>query len=291
MNQLYIRSLEELFKLYNDACEWFSTLGFSWGITRYGTYKKHFDKFQELAASRNDSSFNIEMKNAFDNAYLEANEIIRVYSALKQLVNSEFYKQLKHVLSGQEYRGLVDNDTARDFLFELSTAARFLQAGYKVKLSGLCDVVVENMEGDIFIECKRIKSTSKIAKNIKAASEQINNRLKANPSKKVLGLVAVNVTDLIQNSSMLLPDSPQAAMECQQIIANAFLSKHSENLTPKSRSKRLLGIMIECSSIWHLSERSPIIGIPYTRHTNFITLAKSEILEPLGSRICNQDII
>lgn len=282
--------LKEFLGLYRDTCEWFKSIGFEWVGTRYGTYEKHFLAFEHAAELGNASSANIEVKRAFDNAYLEANEIVRVYSDLKSIEQSEFHEQLKKVLTGQEYRGRVDNDQARDFLFELSIAARFLRANYEVELTGLCDIVAEIPEGKVYIECKRMKSLNKIPKNIKKAVDQIRKRIGRNNSTKVFGLVAANVTDLVGSPTFFSPDSPQAATDLHRTLSNKFLSEQFRELTPKSTSKRLLGTMVESSSMWYLSERSPVSGLAYTRHTNFIKLAKPEIMENLAPSICNQDI-
>jgi hypothetical protein len=284
------RDLKDFLGLYRDTCEWFTSIGFEWAGTRYGTYEKHFYDFERAAESGDEPSVNIDVKRAFDNSYLEANEIVRVYSDLKHIDQSGFHEQLKKVLSGQEYRGQVDNDQARDFLFELSTAARFLRAGFEVELTGVCDIVAEIPEGTLYIECKRMKSLNKIPKNIKKATEQIKKRIGRNPSTKLLGLVAANVTDLVISPTFLSPDSPEAATELHRTLSNKFLGEQFRELTPKSTSKRLLGTMVESSSMWYLSERSPVSGLAYTRHTNFIQLAMPEIIEKLGPRICNQDI-
>jgi len=190
----YYRDLRDFLCLYRETCEWFSSIGFEWADTRYGIYENHFAKFEELAELKGASSVDIEIKHAFDNAYLEANEIVRVYSDLRQFEHTQFYEQLRKALSGQEYRGRVDNDQARDFLFELSTATRFLRAGCEVELSEVCDIVAEIPEGTIFIECKRMKSVNKIAKNIKKASEQIKKRIGKKPSTKLMGMVQADTT-------------------------------------------------------------------------------------------------
>jgi hypothetical protein len=291
MAELYKRALDDLLGLYRETCLWFSELGFEWATTRYGIYEKHFARFVAAATLGDGTPIDMDFKRAFDSAYLEANEIVRVYSDLKQFEKTQFLDQLKKVLSGQEFRARVDNDQARDFLFELSTAARFLRASFPVTLSGVCDVVAELPEGRLFIECKRVKSANRITKNVKKAAEQIKSRIGMDRSKKAMGLIAINITDLIDSPSDLAPDSPQAAQALHRTLANTFLANHLDELRPRSTSKRLLGAMIENSAMWYFSERSPIAGMAYTRHTNFIQLAKPGILETLAPKLSNHDIV
>lgn len=293
MAELYYHDMKGLFELYRDSCGWFSNIGLEWVGTRYETYERHFSDFETFAESRDTTSVSLEFKRAFDNAYIEANEIVRLHSELQAIEKSQFIEQLKIVLSGQEFRGQVDNDKARDFFFELSTAARFLRAGYEVSMSGVCDVVASLPEGRLFIECKRVKSLKTIAKNVQKASEQIKQRIGKKQSNNSLGLIAINVTDLMARPDglVLAPDSPQAAAALHKALTKSFVDKYSSELISKSTSKRLLGSMIESSAMWYLSDRSPVSGFSYTRHTGFIQKAKPEVLEALAPRICNQDII
>jgi hypothetical protein len=291
MPELYTHGLDDLLTMYRETCSWFSELGFECAATRYGTYERHFTRFVSAATSPDGTSIDMEFKRAFDSAYLEANEIIRVYSDLKHFEKTQFLDQLKKVLSGQEFRAQTDNDQARDFMFELSTAARFLRAGFPVTLSGVCDVVAELPQGRLFIECKRVKSPNRIAKNVKKAAEQIKSRMSKYLSKKSMGLIAINVTDLIDSPRYLAPDSPRAAAAVHRTLANTFLANHLEEFKPRSTSNRMLGVMIENSSMWYFSERCPVSGLAYTRHTNFIQLAQPEILGTLAPKLSNQDIV
>src|ERR1700730_9868462 len=116
MPELYTHGLDDLLRLYRETCSWFSELGFEWAATRYGTYERHFTRFASAATSPDGTAIDMEFKRAFDSAYLEANEIIRVYSDLKYFEKTQFLDQLKKVLSGQEFRAQADNDQARDFM-------------------------------------------------------------------------------------------------------------------------------------------------------------------------------
>lgn len=290
MEDLYLHELGDFLTQYRNTCNWLDSIGLDWIKTRYGVYEKRFNAFESAALATEKPKIELADKRAFDNAYHEANEIIRISNDLKKLEKTEFMEQIKKVLSGQEYRAMADNDQARDFLFELSTAARFARAGYNVSLTGLCDVVVEIPEGPLFVECKRLKSVKKIEKNVTKALTQIERRMSGTKSKSPLGLVALNVTDLIEWPRNLAPDSPKAAMELQRSIASNFLREKSERLTPSTKKKRILGSLVECSSIWYLSEKSEISGLNYARHTNFLSISKPEVLEKLAPMICNQDI-
>ena len=86
----YAHEFNDLIKIYDEVCNWFSELGFDYLRTRYGLYKKHFETFFEIINKKKKVDNILEFKNAFDNAYLELNEIIRVYTSLKNINKIEF---------------------------------------------------------------------------------------------------------------------------------------------------------------------------------------------------------
>src|SRR5690606_9179828 len=64
------------------------------------------------------------------------------------------------------------------------------------------DVIASREDmGVIFIECKRVKSPGKVAVNIKNANEQIRRRINQCKSNKCKGLVAINLTDVLNKEN------------------------------------------------------------------------------------------
>lgn len=289
----YSHQLDNLISLYAEACEWLNELGIAYSKNRYGVYKQHFEKFTELENnySKLENEDLLSFKKKFDNAYLEVNQLIRIYDRLKEIDSGEFMEQIRKVASGQEFRANSENDQARDFLFELSIASRFMKAGFSISLTGICDVVVDLVgDGKLFVECKRIKSQTKIGANIKKASKQIYSRVKADASSKVYGLIAINVSDLLPSSSALRPNSMKEGTAIHRAISNNFIRANLEQITSERRGKSL-GVMCVSEVMTHLLVDAKTPGLFYSRHTEFIPYCKSSILEELAPRISNQDII
>ncbi|NNA51218.1 hypothetical protein [Pseudomonas lactis] len=289
----YSHQLDNLISLYAEACEWLNELGIAYSKNRYGVYKQHFEKFTELENnySKLENEDLLSFKKKFDNAYLEVNQLIRIYDRLKEIDSGEFMEQIRKVASGQEFRANSENDQARDFLFELSIASRFMKAGFSISLTGICDVVVDLVgDGKLFVECKRIKSQTKIGANIKKASKQIHSRVKADASSKVYGLIAINVSDLLPSSSALRPNSMKEGTAIHRAISNNFIRANLEQITSERRGKSL-GVMCVSEVMTHLLVDAKTPGLFYSRHTEFIPYCKSSILEELAPRISNQDII
>lgn len=289
----YSHQLDNLISLYAEACEWLSGLGISYSKNRYGVYKQHFEKFTEIANNHNnlENEELLSFKKKFDNAYLEVNQLIRIYDRLKEIDSGEFTEQIRKVASGQEFRANSENDQARDFLFELSIASRFMKAGFSTSLTGICDVVVDLVgDGKLFVECKRIKSQAKIGTNIKKASKQIYSRVKADASSKVYGLIAINVSDLLPSLSALRPNSMKEGTAIHRAISNNFIRTNLDQITSERQGKSL-GVMCVSEVMTHLLVGANTPGLFYSRHTEFIPYSKSRILEELAPRISNQDII
>ncbi len=249
-------NFDNLMIMYDEVCDWFSGLGFEYSKNRYGIYKKCFKRFTELAEGKKKEEDLLRFKRSFDNAYIEVNEIIRIHNCLKNVDSSEFLSQVKKISSGQEFRGNTDNDQARDFLFELSVASRFIQADYSVSLKGICDVVVDLVDdGILFVECKRVKSEAQIKKNLKKANKQILKRMSSEPSSKVNGLVAVNITDLLPKTNMLYPDSQAAATAIHRGVSNNYVEPRLNKFVAGS-NRKCFGVMVESAIMNYLSDQS-----------------------------------
>jgi len=277
--------------MFDEVCCWFTDLGFEYSRNRYGIYKKVFDRFIELTKGIENENDLLDFKKSFDNAYIEVNEIIRVHNCLKNLDSSDFIDQIKKVISGQEFRGNTNNDQARDFLFELSVASRFISAGYSVSLTSICDVVVDlGDDGTLFVECKRIKSAKQIDRNVKKANKQILKRIEEQSSSQVHGLVAVNITDLLPKNNMLYPDSKAAATAIHKGISNNYVKSELRQFSAGSKRK-CFGVMVESAVMNYLSEKSLQQGFIYSRHTEYLPYSDNVKFKNLAPKLSNQDIV
>lgn len=101
----------------------------------------------------------------------------------------------------------LSDKTARNYLFELYIESLALAASIKV-MPSLTDVVIKKKENKLLIECKRITSIDKIAKNINRAVEQIEMRIDDNS----LDVIALSIEKIINSkcenlSSITMDDS------------------------------------------------------------------------------------
>lgn len=288
--EIYEHEFSGLLTKFEEVCTWFDSLGFRFAVTRYGVYHKNLQKLKALSNGEKifkdtpDENLVAFMKEMM-NSHVEANKIIRVYNDLKWLDIKEYLDQIKKVITGQEFRATSENDPARDFLFELSMAARFLRAGYKISLKSICDIEVKLSDGKIlFVECKRVKSLKKLSKNIKVANQQIVRRIKDSSSLKNLGMVAVNVTDLLPNLSLINSEDARMAISEHRELSRNFILRNLEDFMA-GENKKCIGVLCESS----LSKLCPR-GLIYSRHINNIPYESDELFERLMPQLSNQDI-
>lgn len=289
MTTYYSHKIEDILTKYYEICEWFDSLGFNSMKTRYGKYKIVFDDFFSQSEKKDFDDFKIR----FDNAYMEIHDAIRIYNTLKNIETSEFLVQMKKVLSGQEFRAQKDNDQARDFLFELLIASRFIKAGYKVSLTGICDIAVELENGQIlFVECKRIKSLSKIEKNIKKANEQLKKRMKKHINNKALGLVAVNITDVLPLSDYIIRSNDDVGSYEHKIRSEKIVRENYQKFL-SGINKKCLGVMCESSMMNYIkkgSNKYDGLNFQCSRHTEYLFYSDNMLYKNLAPTLSNQDI-
>lgn len=132
----------------------------------------------------------------------EVEEFLIVYRAFKNERNEKIIAKVKDVVSGKYYRieGISqEREVSRDFLHELSIAARLKKSGLEVDIESECDVVTSFENRKVYIECKRVRSEEQLYKRIKNANLQIKNRIGLKKLSSC-GYIVIDVTDLLTKS-------------------------------------------------------------------------------------------
>jgi hypothetical protein len=285
----------KIYDKYNDAIEWLERLGLPAKNSRFGNYKKIFDNYSsKVKSSIEITSFKSDL-NPFLNAHLEISEIIRIYDTLSDRDHSEFAEQLKKITSGQVYRDSLNHDESRDFSFELAMAARFINGGYEVQLNDLADIVVIK-EGNpkIFVECKRVTSLKRVKANVKKANEQLKKRMADDKSKLCRGLVALNVSALINPKNITtVVDDVNQLQEMLNVLLSDFCYKNEINFSAK-KSNKCLGVFTEATLAGYEIKgrvQNIIIGrgaqlLRYEHSTSDI-----QLIDEIGSKVSNQKVM
>lgn len=166
-------------------------LGIRTANTRVQNYFKVLDKAESVKEFEKYKEYLLTKK--------EVDEFLFIHRAFKSEPKENILKQVKFAISGTYYRqdsNPEKSEPARDYLHELSVAARLKLSGIEVETNNICDVVAKYDDKNIYIECKRVRSKSKVLPRIKEANKQIAKRIGARKNS-AYGYITVDVTDLL----------------------------------------------------------------------------------------------
>jgi len=283
----------KLVELYSEATEWLTSIGLPYSKSRFGKYQKVIENYG--AGIDKDDEWTVKTKlYEFLNAHAEITEIVRIFNELNTYGFRNYIEQLKKVTSGQAFRNVSAKDQSRDFSFELTMAARFIRGGFEVSLNQLADVVAKREDTPkIYVECKRIKSLSKVPTNIKKANEQLKKRLSQDSSSYPRGLVAINVNDLLNpNNDMIVVDNIQNLQKLNSKNLNRFVIDHEDDFNAK-RFNKCLGVFCEHIDQAFIHDRTPA-AVANCRGVKFYQYPAKGIelgtIDKLVSSLSNQSI-
>lgn len=291
--RLLIEDGNEFDRQYTEACDWLSSIGIDHNRTRYGTYKKAIDKFSnynEKWKSEEQASYETY---SFLNAYAEIAELVRIRSVFSENQYSSLNEKIKKVVAGAPFRNFSEKDNSRDFLFELTIATRFINAGFNVDISQSADVVASSNGITIFIECKRVKSVKQVKKRVKSANLQIKKRIRSAMATGARGIVALNVSDIINpENKMTFIDDPNELKRINSNELQLFVENFEAGLNSKSNSK-VLGVICEHISHGFTIRRRPPLYL-YCRGAKFymynLSLKYENLVSEIFPKLCNQKV-
>lgn len=273
----YTHTLKNDLQRFKEACDWFSKQGFDYSRTRYKVYEKKLNKLEETVLQ--------EDIQGLKNSFLEVNDFLKIYENLKDIEVNHWQDQLKFLFKGQEF--VSNNDQARDYLFELFVASKFVQANFKVYLNSITDIIAQKNNKLIYIECKKIKSPNTIYKNIKKASVQINSRIQDGSG---IGLVFIDISSVFDGGYLVSAKPSENTRKLKERMTN-FLEKNIstkeiEGFFTKPMYKKIHGIFLYCRCFGLVNGDNE--GFMYVANTKIIPLgAEGYSIAPL---IFNQDI-
>jgi hypothetical protein len=144
------------------------------------------------------------------NSFLEASSLNLIYRGLRNFNRSDaaLREKIRVLFDGPEHSNhenpATSTNSARNASFELVMAAHFAAAGYDIAFDREADLFI-NDAPLLFVESKRVFSSSKVRRNVRRAFKQLQHRYAAaDPTLQKRGLIAISISKLINPSQKLL---------------------------------------------------------------------------------------
>jgi hypothetical protein len=150
----------------------------------------------------------------FINDFHESNEILEACDQFPDLNVPGLYDRIRKALSGTKAleQETADGGGPRNFLFELVMASTIKAAGFHVHLDRDEDVYFEISGVPCFMECKRVQSQRKLGDRIGHAADQIRKRCDNSRDLRARGIVAVDVSKLLNAGTHLFDCATRGAL-------------------------------------------------------------------------------
>ena len=284
---------EEQARRLNEAYEWLAGFGIRIAPSKLHHYRKIIDCLAEHQRLGNLQWADLPF--SFSDAittFGEVNEILRIHRGLVGLNAAGLGSKIKTLLSGTQGRPPADIlDPARDYAFELMTAARFNSAGFSIDLSGAADISVDVGGGmRLFVECKRIRSVSAIRKRVREALHQISRRIRKMEQPELgRGLLAVSITDCYNPEHMIVPQpSHEHIRAVLGNLMDGFIRRHG-GLWQGAGNAQLLGTLVEFAAVGIVEHDNLPVTCVETAFNNAHPLEtkESRLLFAIGERLAD----
>jgi hypothetical protein len=234
-------------KRLDDLCARLKAADYQLESTRLDAYRETFAT-NELLVRENRIS-ELERKIPFPtflNDFHESNELLEACAEFPDLSVPGLRDRLKRVLSGT---GALKQETPetgapRNFLFELVMASTLKRAGYHVHLDRIEDVYFEISGVPCFMECKRVHSQRKLGERIGLAAEQIRMRCDSSPDSRARGIVAVDISKLLNPGTHLFDAATRDALSLEaERLLESYRVLHRRTLEAV-HERRVLGVYV-----------------------------------------------
>ena len=212
--------------------------------------------------------------------------MVHIYEWRNQLkCMADFEATLRRAIGGSATYGLDQDQTPRNFLFQLECAVTLLSAGANLLEHETGDLEASVAGINVLGECKRLSSDAQLERRVREGIQQISNRREDGDEK--VGLVFVDVTTLAnKGQNYWNVQSEDDAQQHWTVWMRQWKTGVGTRLTPLSTNKHMAGAMCRLQqSSWTDSDGwvnfQWWLGIPNPN----ARLSAAHVLDYLGDRL------
>ncbi len=218
----------------DDVIEWLKNKDIKVDVSRYSRYKQYILDFcADSEKNKGKILLMSDLESMFDKsseAIREIYQIVAVFDAFKNEESKIFDEKLKKIIVGKDFYEGDENDSGRDFLYELFIAAWYKRKGFDIVFESeiLTDVIARNENSDVYIECKRLKSSNGYEANYKKGCKQ----LRKVKNKDAIKLVYIDIYNCLKKH--LIPFEYSNFLDIEQYIkqcVNIEFKKNNAHIT------------------------------------------------------------
>ena len=264
-------TLQEIAEDYEAAVSWLASAGFPIERGRLAEYRKAVDTLAtDFPAHGWGDLSDAARRDLVCTTLLEVREMISIYRGLSGLDDPAATRDIKLYLKGP-FSAVCEmphnaSNRPRNIGFELYLNALFAYAGFKPVYGTNADLSFNVEDQVFFVEAKRPTNAMAAADLISDANKQLTRRLNERHSHKAKGIIALDLTKIINPESKVLP-----------VLNEAHLYDLMFN-----EDRRQIGAL---SEVWHSKKHKRVVGVllHYRLLTNFNPPGSLNTLKWIGS--------
>lgn len=241
---------------YEAALVWMGQIGVHLGEGRTHHYQKILEywsgNYKNASVEEGQSIF-----SDFVGSIYEIGAFVEIYHSLQSANTDDLTqvaRKLNKAVNGPIYSGeeSPQSTTARNHLFEVIVTAKCHkpESGLVANLLSDTDSGFSFLQKKLWIECKRITSFSKLESNVRKACNQIGASLKKKTGSGHRGIIALDISKLINPSDGLYVSQNEASLlTSTDRIMNQFIKSNFQvwEKVYKEKSRKILGMILRFS--------------------------------------------
>jgi hypothetical protein len=242
-------TLCEIAEDYESAVAWVNSIGFTVDRGRIAEYHKVItDLVKGFEANGLGNLEDSTHRERVYTALLEVRELVSIHRGLAVITDAQATTGLKHYLKGPflptDELARNASNRPRNIGFELYLNALFAYAGFRPTYNTTADLSFECMSQKFFVEAKRPTNAEAVEELITDANKQLLRQLKKSGNHKAMGLIALDLTKVINPESKVMPVFNEDHLHCLMYNED---KRQIERLSPswhRRRHPRTVGVLL-----------------------------------------------
>ncbi|MEN9367897.1 MAG: hypothetical protein RL489_2255 [Pseudomonadota bacterium] len=264
-------TIQEIAADYESAVSWLASVGFTIERGRLAEYRKVVSTLASDFPNQGWGDMSDPKRQKMVcTALLEVRELISIHRGLSGVDDKAATRDIKLYLKGpfspESELSSSSSNRPRNIGFELYLNALFSCAGLRPVYGTTADLSFTLQDQTFFVEAKRPTSAKAAESLIDDANKQLSRRLKDFPGHKAKGIIALDLTKVINPENKVMP---------------VFGEDHLHGLM-YNEDRRQIGAL---SCFWNRKRHKRVVGVllHYKLLTNFISPGSLNTLKWIGT--------